>query len=324
MPRVLMLARHFPPIGGAGVHRTLGSVRHLPALRLRAGGRHRGRPPSRPLGAARRGAAGPPRSRLPHPSGGRPQDAGPSTRLERLSGRPPLWVRSWVEAAARLGTEVGGGRRRRATRPAFRTRRPSPPHASAHALGLPWVADLEDPWALDEMRLALSGAHRALDLRRMRRALSHGVGGDHGRARGRRPGCAPRCPSWPSACRSRASRSASSRPTSPSRRSARGDGSFRIVHTGSMHTDLGRAPAAHAAAAATAGRESRRASTSLTRSHVFLVEAIARAIAADPSLEGRIELHLAGAAHGRGPRGRRPPRLRARARAARRTGRRWR
>jgi hypothetical protein len=31
MSRVLMLARHFPPIGGAGVHRTIGSVRHLPA-----------------------------------------------------------------------------------------------------------------------------------------------------------------------------------------------------------------------------------------------------------------------------------------------------
>src|ERR687895_2643553 len=29
MRRVLMLARQFPPIGGAGVHRTLGSVRHL-------------------------------------------------------------------------------------------------------------------------------------------------------------------------------------------------------------------------------------------------------------------------------------------------------
>ena len=29
MRRVLMLARHFPPIGGPGVHRTLGSVRHL-------------------------------------------------------------------------------------------------------------------------------------------------------------------------------------------------------------------------------------------------------------------------------------------------------
>ena len=29
MRRVLYLARHFPPIGGAGVHRTLGSVSHL-------------------------------------------------------------------------------------------------------------------------------------------------------------------------------------------------------------------------------------------------------------------------------------------------------
>ena len=32
----------------------------------------------------------------------------------------------------------------------------------------------------------------------------------------------------------------------------------------------------------------------LTRSHVFLVEALAALIAADPSLEGRLELHLAG------------------------------
>ena len=27
--RVLVLAKHFPPIGGAGVHRTVGTVRHL-------------------------------------------------------------------------------------------------------------------------------------------------------------------------------------------------------------------------------------------------------------------------------------------------------
>ena len=27
--RVLIVARNFPPMGGAGVHRTLGSVRHL-------------------------------------------------------------------------------------------------------------------------------------------------------------------------------------------------------------------------------------------------------------------------------------------------------
>ena len=29
VPRVLIVARHFPPMGGAGVHRTLASVRHL-------------------------------------------------------------------------------------------------------------------------------------------------------------------------------------------------------------------------------------------------------------------------------------------------------
>ena len=42
----------------------------------------------------------------------------------------------------------------------------------ARALGRPWVADLEDPWALDEMRLHPTALHGALDRRAMRRALS--------------------------------------------------------------------------------------------------------------------------------------------------------
>jgi hypothetical protein len=70
------------------------------------------------------------------------------------------------------------------------------------------------------------------------------------------------------------------------------DSTFRIVHTGSMHTDMGQ----HL-------RESKRHRVLggvfpgldvLTRSHVFLVQAIAALIDAEPSLAGRIELHLAG------------------------------
>ncbi len=41
----------------------------------------------------------------------------------------------------------------------------------ARELGVPWVADLQDPWALDETWLYPSAAHRALDRRRMRRLL---------------------------------------------------------------------------------------------------------------------------------------------------------
>src|SRR2546428_12326877 len=39
------------------------------------------------------------------------------------------------------------------------------------ALGVPWVADLRDPWALDEMVVYPTGIHRRLARRRMRKAL---------------------------------------------------------------------------------------------------------------------------------------------------------
>src|SRR5207244_13621932 len=38
-------------------------------------------------------------------------------------------------------------------------------------LHVPWVADLQDPWALDEMWHYPSAVHRLADRRRMRRAL---------------------------------------------------------------------------------------------------------------------------------------------------------
>jgi glycosyltransferase involved in cell wall biosynthesis len=74
----------------------------------------------------------------------------------------------------------------------------------------------------------------------------------------------------------------------------RDDGVFRIVHTGSMHTDLG------IRLRQTSRRRRLMGGTFtgldiLTRSHVFLVDAIAALVAADPSLRGRVELHLAGA-----------------------------
>ena len=42
----------------------------------------------------------------------------------------------------------------------------------ARALQLPWVADLRDPWALDEMMVYPTRVHRRLELRRMRRELA--------------------------------------------------------------------------------------------------------------------------------------------------------
>jgi len=72
-----------------------------------------------------------------------------------------------------------------------------------------------------------------------------------------------------------------------------GDGVFRIVHTGSMHTDFGRHLRKTRLRRRILGGSAPGLDT-LTRSHVFLVEAIARLIAEEPALAGRIELHLAG------------------------------
>ena len=72
-----------------------------------------------------------------------------------------------------------------------------------------------------------------------------------------------------------------------------GSGPFRIVHTGYLHTELGRGLAD--------GRLTRRllggdlsGVNILTRSHVYLLEAIDRLIADDASVAQRLELHLAG------------------------------
>ena len=70
-------------------------------------------------------------------------------------------------------------------------------------------------------------------------------------------------------------------------------GVLRIVHTGSLHTAAGLEQRG-------AGRLRRLRGGAvpgvdfLTRSHVFLLDAIERVVAADPSLAGRIEVHLAG------------------------------
>ena len=53
-----------------------------------------------------------------------------------------------------------------------------PPYQTAAAVtnasqksGKPWIADLRDPWAFDEMRLFATGLHRRLEQRHMRQLL---------------------------------------------------------------------------------------------------------------------------------------------------------
>lgn len=292
--RVLMLARQFPPIGGAGVHRSLGSVRHLlgcgyepSVITGEAGWNERWSPEDRGLFDAVPADVALHRIGHEQPDGIR---YGWRSTRDRWLLRCPAAVRWWVREAVAEGIRRGGD--------VDLVYASCIPYESAEAaariaraLDVPWVADLEDPWALDEMRVQPTLLHHRVDLHRMRSALSTAAAVVT---------CAPEAARrierevpGPSG------RIVTSVPIGferepferPARR--RDDGVFRIVHTGSMHTELG---LAHR-------RSERRrrllGGTSLgvdihTRSHVYLIAAIERLLAARPELRGRVELQLAG------------------------------
>jgi hypothetical protein len=293
VPRILLLARHFPPIGGAGVHRTVGSVRHLPAygyepVLVTGPGQQRGRWDAHDPELLSHVPASAEVHRVPgeEPSG----PFGAAARLARLRPGPDRWVRWWIEESVRLGATVGTGVDLVVCSCA--------PYETAIAgarlaetLGCPWVADLEDPWALDEMRLHPTAPHRALEVHQMRRALASAaaivMAAPEAAARVRRtmPELADRTVVGIPIGFERDDFTATARPP--------GDGVFRIVHTGSMHTDFGQR------LRRTRWRRRLLGGTFpgldiLTRSHVFLVEAIEALLAQQPSLRGRIELQLAG------------------------------
>jgi glycosyltransferase involved in cell wall biosynthesis len=279
-------------MGGAGVHRTLASVRHL--------GEH-GFEPVVVTGPARRA----PRNRwepldeglaeglpgdVPVHRVATPEPDDLASRLDRVLGRRSSLASWWIEESVRLGCEVG--------RDADVIITSCAPYETAFAgariartLGLPWIADLEDPWALDEMRIAPSALHRAADRRAMGRALATASGivmaAPEAAERVRRawPDLAARIPvvGIPIGFEATAFPPAASPP----------DGILRIVHTGSLHTDLGEHVRSSSRRRALLGGTVRGLDI-LTRSHVFISQAIDRALELDPTLAGRVELHLAG------------------------------
>ena len=162
--RVLIHSYHFPPTGGSGTQRPARMVRHLPdygyePVVVTAPGppRSAGLPSTtrsirrcRPISSCD-GCRGPSR---PRPRGG---DIASSVGC----GFRDPWTRSWIEGSTRLGIETareadvdliyawmsalrvcGGGL------------------ATQQRVGKPWVADLGDPWALDEMMVYPTGLHR--------------------------------------------------------------------------------------------------------------------------------------------------------------------
>jgi glycosyltransferase involved in cell wall biosynthesis len=292
--RLLFHSYHFPPIGGSGAQRPLKMVTYLAdhgyesTVVTRGGDDREDRwaPKDRTLLAEI-----PPGTEVVRVG---EQEPSPTARWRPIAERwlrvPDRWTAWWSEASFRLGLEAG--------RDADVVYVWMQPYASAkpgaelaRALGKPWVADLGDPWALDEMMVYPSALHRRLELRRMRRALrtASAIVMSTPEAVTRVKAVFPELASRPVVAIPNGF-DASDFAVAPT---ARTDGAFRIVHTGYLHTELG---LQHA--------NRRRLRTLLgggvpgldilTRSHVHLVEAVNRLLDRDPDLRGILELHLAG------------------------------
>ena len=285
MTRVLVVAYHFPPIGGAGAQRPAKLVHRLWEL---------GYEPVVVTG--------------PGPTGGRwtprddelEADVPAETEVLRVPGPEPPPPTRWRGRAERwLGIEPWRGWWVDSVLAAGRAAAPidliytwmAPFESSRAAVALsreldaPWVADLGDPWALDEMLIYPTALHHRRALRDMRRWL------------GQADAVVMSTPEAAAQVRAHVPELAAkpvlaipngfdaddfAEPVAP-----RTDDAFRIVHTGYLHTDLGlrhrrKGPIRRLLGGSTRGLDI------LTRSHAFLLEAVERVRTPE------LEVHLAG------------------------------
>lgn len=292
MKRVVAVAYHFPPAGGAGVQRTVKFVRYLPDF-----------------GYTTRVVTGPGAlealladESLSHEIGVNVEVirvAGPEPELsggmarhgERWLLRPEPWTSWWtagVEAAVRG-----------AAADADVLYVSMSPFESAIAcaklsteLDLQWVADLRDPWALSEVEVYPTRLHRRRELRRMGRLLdsASAIIMNTPEATHRLMEAFPELAGVPVATITNGYDAVDFEGPPP----VRDDGKFRIVHSGHFLSELG---ARH--------RRTRLVRRVLggahpdldlfTRSPDFLLDALTRLVDRSPVLGSTIELHLAGA-----------------------------
>jgi glycosyltransferase involved in cell wall biosynthesis len=292
LPRVLILNYNFPPVGGAATLRGLTLVRRLPSLGyepvvVTGPGTSFGRwTPSDPT--LRDALAGIEVHRLAGPE---PDRGARGERVAHWLAQPGAWQR-WLEdgfvAAAR---EVG---------PVDLVYADLGADATAHAgvrvareRGVPLVVDLGDPWALDEMRVYRTAPHRWVDRRAMRRAFgaADAIVMNTAEAAAAVRATMPELADRPVLALPVGYDAANFAGPEPA---PRGDGVFRIVHTGSFHTELAEALAAQRRVHRLAGGGAVQPVDVSTRSPRVLRAALDVVVAEHPELAGRIELHLAG------------------------------
>lgn len=288
MRRVLFIAYYFPPLGGGGVQRSVKFVKHLPSF---------GYDPLVVTGPAEVEGLWSPadpslagdlptgteveRIETPEP----PESSRWRSRAERWIRLPRQFSDWWVEGLVETGASAGGE-----VDLVYASMSPFESATAAarlaRRLGKPWVADLRDPWALDEVAVFPTAAHRRLELRRMDRSLASAAAVVMNTAEAATAAleALPNLASKPVVTIPNGYDEDDFERPAPDRP----DTAFRIVHAGFAHTEP------------VAGRASRllggavRGYDLMTRSHVHLLEAVDALLRRRPELRGKIEVHLAG------------------------------
>jgi glycosyltransferase involved in cell wall biosynthesis len=290
--KVLYLAFYFPPLGGGGVQRSLKFAKYLPesgfealVVTGQASARTRHAPMDLSLAAEAPADLEVFRVAESLPSDIRAQ------RFRRLLGRPSRFADAWMRSCAETGRRVAaehGADVILASMSPFETSEAAG-RLSAE-LGVPWVADLRDPWALDEMIVYPTRWHRAWERRRMRRLLSSAslvIMNTPEAARAL-------CQAFPElARRTTAITNGFDAEDFAGPPPQRVDPRLRIVHTGSLHLSLGAAHRRSQRWRRWAGGE-RVAVDILTRSHAVLLQACERWRASHPEEMAQCEIVLAG------------------------------
>ncbi len=293
MVSILFIAYYFPPAGGAGVQRSEKFVRYLPSEGFL------------PIVITSPGALGdrwtPRDEAFPNESlsktqifraaGPIPQDNGRwNSRLGRWLAYPAQFSKWWVKSATEVALEsIDGAKLIFATMSPFSTAKAA--RQISRRTGIPWIADLRDPWALDEMQIYPSFFHRKLELRRMGRMLSSAAGiiMNTPEAKAALQKAFPFLRKKPVTTITNGYDAADFAGSIPSRT----DGKFRIVHTGYLHTELGLdLRRKRSFYRAVGGIETE--VDILTRSHVFLLRAIEQWIGRHPEIALELELVFAG------------------------------
>jgi glycosyltransferase involved in cell wall biosynthesis len=294
MVKHLFIAYYFPPMGGAGVQRVQKFVRYLPAegfLPIVVAG---------PVSASGKWspqdktllAEIPDSVRVHRVSGPVPGASSPwRRRWESISSRPNAFSRWWVQSATDLAlANADGTSFVLATMPPFENAEVA--DSVSKQLGIPWVADLRDPWAVDEIQVFPSRLHQKLELRKMETLLA---------------GASliiMNTPEAAAALRRSLPRLDGGRIISitngfdgedfQERLVPRPDRKFRVVHAGSLLTDSGlqlRKQRIHRMLGGI-----RREVDVLTRSGVIFMQALASWVKANPAIGADLEVVFAGAA----------------------------